>query len=570
VRRRLQAVPLVSVARAAALVLAVLALSPTAARAEQSQAVHPSDQLTSPASQTTPPRDHTLNAREAIQIASGSGKLQAELARHHTYRTQAFARGPGRWQVSYYDGDKEVAQVIVDERRRRAVEVWTGPQVAWEMARGLPGAFGRKVNAPYVWIPLMLAFIVPFVDWRRPLRLLHLDLAMLLAFSLSQLYFNRGEISTSVPLVYPVLGYLLARMLLLAFVRRFREPGTPFRPLVPVAYLAMAVIFLAGFRIGLNLTSSNVIDVGYSGVIGADRITHGEGVYDNFPADDESGDTYGPVTYYAYVPFELVLPWSGSWDELPAAHAAAIFFDLGTMFGLFLVGRRLRRGSRGTELGVMLAYAWAAYPYTVFALNSNANDSLVAMLLTYCFLFAQSSRLRGAFLAFAGAAKFAPLALVPLFLGYSRRPRTRLRFAVTFGLVLAIVTLPLVAGSGIGSFWDRTVGFQLGRESPFSIWGQRDGLRWLQDVVKALVVVLAVAVAFVPRRKTPIQLAALGAAVLIAVELSLTHWFYLYIVWFVPFVLIALLASERPPGESLRSGGGHHHELDRAGEPALV
>ena len=62
----------------------------------------------------------------------------------------------------------------------------------------------------------MLAFFVPFFDPRRPLRLLHLDLLVLLSFSLSHVFFNRGEIFTSVPLVYPVLAYLLVRMLMLA------------------------------------------------------------------------------------------------------------------------------------------------------------------------------------------------------------------------------------------------------------------------------------------------------------------------------------------------------------------
>ena len=33
---------------------------------------------------------------------------------------------------------------------------------------------------------------------------------------------------------------------------------------------------IAGFRIGLNVTASNVIDVGYAGVIGADRIAHAD------------------------------------------------------------------------------------------------------------------------------------------------------------------------------------------------------------------------------------------------------------------------------------------------------
>jgi hypothetical protein len=50
-------------------------------------------------------------------------------------------------------------------------------------------------------------------------------------------------------------------------------------------------------------------------------------------------------------------------------------------------------------------------------------------------------------------------------------------------------------------------------------------------------------VAFFPRRKNPLQLAALGAAVLIALELTLSHWFYLYIVWWFPLAIIAVLAS---------------------------
>jgi hypothetical protein len=539
------------------------------ARADQSQAVRPSESLTRPYSQTRPPPDHSLSARQAFAIAERSQKLQSELARHARYRRQAFTQGARRWRLSYFAGGNEVAQVVIDERSRRAVEVWTGPQVAWEMARGLEGAFGRKVNAPYVWIPLMLAFVFPFVDWRRPFRLLHFDLLALLAFSLSHLYFNRGEIFTSVPLVYPVLGYLLVRMLLFAFVRRLGEGGRPLRLLVPVSYLAMALVFLVGFRVGLNLTSSNVIDVGYSGVIGADLVAHGESLYGNFPADNRSGDTYGPVNYYAYVPFELAFPWHGSWDALPAAHAAALFFDLATMLGLFLVGRRLRPGRRGRDLGIVLAYAWAAFPYTLFVLNSNANDSLVAMLLTYCFLFLQSSRLRGAFLALAGAAKFAPLALVPLLWSYSRNRRTRLRFVLAFAVVTAAVWVPVVLDASLERVWDRTVGFQLGRDSPFSIWGQED-LGPLQDLAKALAVALAVAVAFVPRRKSPLQLAALGTAVLVALQFSLTHWFYLYVVWFFPFAAIALLGAALLADGDGRSGARLHHELDRAGEPVVA
>ncbi len=168
----------------------------------------------------------------------------------------------------------------------------------------------------------MLAFFVPFFDWRRPFRMLHLDLLVLLGFSLSHVFFNRGEISTSVPLVYPVLVYLLVAHAD-GRLRAPRPAAADCRTLLVPLSLARRSrsIFLVGFRVGLNLTNSNVIDVGYSGVIGADRITHGKDIYGAFPQDNPSGDTYGPVNYYAYVPFELVFPWYGTWDDLPAAHA---------------------------------------------------------------------------------------------------------------------------------------------------------------------------------------------------------------------------------------------------------
>ena len=46
-----------------------------------------------------------------------------------------------------------------------------------------------------------------------------------------------------------------------------------------------------------------------------------------------------------------------------------------------------------------------------------------------------------------------------------------------------------------------------------------------------------------PRRKTPLQLAALTAALLIGFELTLTHWFYLYIPWFFPFAAFVAAGS---------------------------
>ena len=53
----------------------------------------------------------------------------------------------------------------------------------------------------------------------------------------------------------------------------------------------------------------------------------------------------------------------------------------------------------------------------------------------------------------------------------------------------------------------------------------------------------ALAVMFVPRRRGVVEVAALGAAILIALQLGAGYWLYSYIVWFFPFVVVALFGS---------------------------
>jgi hypothetical protein len=518
--------------------LLVVAALLAAAGAPDAHAVDPER----PPSQTTPPRFFHHSAREVERIAARAEKVR-EARNDGPLDPTAYTKGIGRWQVSFFRDRREVVQVQVDDRSGAILEQWSGDQVAWTMARGYPGAFGRKLNAPYVWIPLCLLFLAPFIDVRRPLRLLHLDLLVLLAFGVSHVFFNRGEIGVSTPLVYPVLLYLLARVLLAGF--RPRRGAGALVPHAPLTVLVVGLVFLTAFRVGLNVADSNVIDVGYAGVVGADRIVDGDQLYgEGFSTDVQRGDTYGPVNYLLYVPFEQALPWSGRWDELPAAHGAAISFDLLVIAGLLLLGRRLRPGPDGNALGVVLAYGWVAYPYTAFALESNSNDSLVALGCVAALLAATLARdyaaglWTGVAVGLATAAKFVTLALAPLF---ARREPLVFLAALLLGLVAAVA--PFVPDGGLRELYDRTIGYQASRPSPFSIWGQVDSLGWLQTVLKVAAAGLALLVAFVPRRIDLRQAAALGAGVLIAIQLVATHWFYLYVVWFVPFVLVALFAA---------------------------
>ena len=507
----------------------------------------------------TEPTGTNLTEARAIRIARTDPQVAIERERYGPLDPTAQSK-PGTWQVDFYADGTERVQVVVDDATGEIRETWTGNQIAWQMARGYSGQFGHKLNAPYVWIPLALIFLLGLVDFRRKSRMVHLDLLVLLSFGISEIYFNDGNIGVSVPLAYPPLLYLLARMLWVGF----RGAGEGLRPSAPTAWLAIGGAFLLGFRIALNIADSGVIDVGYAGVIGADHLTHGQAIWNNFPDDNSFGDTYGPFNYFAYVPFELILPWSGSWDNLPAAHAAAIFFDLATVGGLFVLGRRLRPGAEGQSLGVILGFAWAAYPFTDYALQSNSNDALVAALLVWALVLFASPIWRGVLLALSVATKFAPLPLAPLFAAgqtglASRLPespsrRHRLRpvalFTATFAIVIGLMLILPAVDPGLGTFYDRTLKSQIDRTSPFSVWGQDHSLEWLQTAVKVFAVGLAVLVAFIPRRRSLPQVAALAAAVMIAVELTAEHWFYLYIPWFFGLAMAGLLAATRPSSSS--------------------
>lgn len=506
----------------------------------------------------TVPRGFELSPRQAVRIADRTP--QAREARASRPGLQRAVGIPTyirsiRYEIGYAPaGSERVLEVHVDGRTGRVLETWTGPQVDWVLARGYqPSVGGKTFNAAYVYLPLCLLFLVPFFDPKRPFRLLHLDLLMLLGFGLSQLFFNRGDLDLSVPLVYPFLAYLLVRLLVAGL--RPRSSEGPLVPVIPLRILGLGLLLLVVFRIVLNVTDSSVIDVGFASVIGADRILAGEELY---IFNDLHGDTYGPINYIAYIPFELAFPFTGAWDDVPAAHAAAIFFDLMTMLGLFLLGRRMRPGQAGLGLGVALAFAWAAYPFSTYVLQSNTNDGLIAMLLVFTLLTARSAPARGALLGLAAAAKFAPLVLAPaLAAGFGdRRPRTLLAFAGTLIGVMAFAAFAYLPEGGLRELYDTTVGFQLGRESPFSLWGLHPELEPLRLGVMGMTVVLAAAVFFVPAERDLGRLAALMGAVVLATQLIATHWFYFYIVWFAPLALVALLgAHERVSRASGRIAG---------------
>jgi hypothetical protein len=125
-------------------------------------------------------------------------------------------------------------------------------------------------------------------------------------------------------------------------------------------------------------------------------------------------------------------------------------------------------------------------------------------------------------------------------------------------------------------FFDRSLRWQVGRDAPWSLWdwGQYHArgipdLHLVQRVLQVLLVAGALAAALVPRRKSPLQLAALTAALLAGFQLVLTYWLYTYIPWFFGFAAIALLAPLAVVVREPVASGVEPEQLDAA-RPAVV
>src|SRR3954463_11550347 len=206
------------------------------------------------------PPSPRLKVAEAKRIFLQNSKV-TDWLRHYPRGRQVdadFSKTTKLWTIKVWSGPAgEVATGKVDDTSGAVTEAWTGPQVAWKMASGYDGAFGgREINRAPVWLGFCALFLLGLGDLRRPLSLRNLDLLVLLSFSVSLWFFNRGEIFTSVPLAYPPLLYLLGRMVWSTWRGRLATGAVP---VWPVWLLAAAAGFAGGFPVGPQLPPPHVV-----------------------------------------------------------------------------------------------------------------------------------------------------------------------------------------------------------------------------------------------------------------------------------------------------------------------
>jgi uncharacterized membrane protein len=242
----------------------------------------------------------------------------------------------------------------------------------------------------------------------------------------------------------------------------------------------------------------------------------------------------------------------------------ALCFDALTVGGLHALGRRLG----GQPLARAFVFAYLLYLFPDLSLLAETNDALIAALCVWTIVVAtERPVVRGLLLAAATLTKFLPGLLALQFLG--ARPGRR-RYALTVAAALAaMLAWPLIT-CGPARFLHSTLDYQLiqrGDGTQFSIWTYLP-----PDVALAARAVLALALVILAlsswRRSAvqdPCQHAALAAALLIGAELLLGYWFYSYLTWFYPLLVIAII---RPPLCRYPAGRGDQPPGDAVQPPA--
>ena len=370
-------------------------------------------------------------------------------------------------------------------------EAWTGDQVAWPMARGYEGQFGHVLNAPYVWIPLC-------ADLPRRARSTGAgrcgsptSTCSCCSPSAPRTCSSTGarsgsrcrsstRCSSTCSRGCSGSGFAVARAL---------------RPSPAGRWLALAAVVLIAFRLTINVADSGVIDVGYAGTIGADRITHGEPLYGEGEFPDGQ-----PLRRHLR---------AGQLLRLRAVRArAAVERRVGRARRLARRGDRLRPRDRRRPVRLRRCGCGRGARVASWRRCSPSPGSPIRTPRSPC---SRTPTTRWSPRCSPGRWRCSPVrwlaapcwrwrrwrssrrwSLAPLYAagerglrgdGRATRSAARLRSSSPLAFARRSPSLLLAHPAidpGLATFWERTVESQLDRSSPFSIWGQVAGLGWLQ------------------------------------------------------------------------------------------
>jgi hypothetical protein len=330
---------------------------------------------------------------------------------------------------------------------------------------------------------------------------------------------------------------------------RALAPGWEIERRIRLLRWVLAALALVFVMVGVSSTAA--VDVAYSVMEGATRLTHGVLPYGHMPGDVIHGDTYPLLSYVLYTPLAWIAPVRSVWDSVDVALGAAVVAALACASMLARARARLsvrRRSAEAQIEGLRAAIAWLAFPPLLIVASSGTTDvALGAMVLGAVILWRRPGASTGVLCA-AAWFKAAPVALLPTWLAAQGR-----RGLVRAILAILVVSLPLLAllvavgGASGPAQMVHAMSFQLARSSPQSFWSSL-GIDSLQPVGEACLLGLLAGVAVRVRHDPWLaadraRLAALAAAILIALQLAASYWAFLYVSWVVPLLCLSMFAE---------------------------
>jgi hypothetical protein len=433
-----------------------------------------------------------------------------------------------------------------------------------DTAPGYAG-WGAPISHELVLVGALTAIFL-LATLRLPLRRTRtLDVLALAALAAPAVLLDHGRFGPAEGVMALLLLYLGGRGAWLAV----RGPDPADAPGAPVVLTALArrarlprlvgqlAAGLAVATVLVILTSGGIVDIAIADMEGATLITHGMLPYGHMPGDIVHGDTYGLPIYLFYAPFAALWPVADSWQDAVGALVANAVVVLACLAGA-------GAATRGARWPAMLALL--AFPAALTATSTGTNDVLIAAALIWAFAWWARPAASSALVMLAGVAKLAPALILPLWL--ARLRGAELRRALVACAAVGVATLAgLVALGGLDgprSMVDSMV-FQFSRRSELSIWTAL-GLQPLQPLVTALTLATVLggaALVWLDRdvAADPRRVAGLVTAVLAGVQVAANHWAPLYLLWFAPPAMIALLG---PLGASVAAPVEARDERDAA------
>jgi hypothetical protein len=459
--------------------------------------------------------------------------VRAHLQRHGYDRVRVLPLDGRTVRVSFFEGRRVVLEAAVspDGRVRNAIRYD-------ERFVRLGSEVGQR---PAVLFALVAMFVLATL--RLPLRSrANFDAVALAGVVVPVVLMNERFLEWSVLAGVVLLAYLALRCAAVALGPATQPGGEWLLDRLPRHIARLCVGAAAGALALLSIPGGIVSDVAFASLAGATEVLHGVLPYGNLPQEElVHGDTYPLFAYLAYVPAALAAPVNDAFDSLDSA--------LWITTGFALVAAAALARAAGSRV----ALAFLAFPPVMIAASAGSNDVVAAGFVALALAVPVHGGRSTAALAAAGWVKLAPLALLPLWVA---RYRSRAAVWAAAGIT-ALVGLAVLALGGPSGFADMldALSFQAERGSLLSPWTLL-GAGGAQIVFQAAVAAgIALACMRVWRDRElaadPRRMAALGAAILLGVQLAASYWSYTYLAWVFPLVAVALLTPSRPPEPSV-------------------